>query len=64
MEAPFSPLSDEQVKALAAAQVADPSFEPNEMYLTKDDSLAMHGETARQALDALDKLRLREVKSA
>lgn len=59
LEAPFSPLSDAQVKALAAAQVADPGFQPNEIYLTKKDSLCMHGETACQAIEALVEARSR-----
>lgn len=57
MDAPMSPLTDEQVKALAARQVADTSWQPNEVYLTRDDSLLMHGEVAVQALDEIDRLR-------
>lgn len=55
MDAPVSPLSDEQIKALAARQVEDIGWQPNEVLMTKDDSLAMQGETAAQALDALQK---------
>lgn len=57
MDAPVSPLTDEMAKALAARQVADTGWEPNEVYLTRDDSLLMHGETATQALDEIDRLR-------
>lgn len=57
MEAPMSPLSNEQIKQLAAAQVANTDWQPNESYMSKDDSFAMLGEVATQALEELDKLR-------
>lgn len=57
MDAPMSPLTDEQAKALAARQVADPGWQPNEVYLTEKDSLLMHGETACQAIDEVHRLR-------
>lgn len=57
MDAPMSPLTDEQAKALAARQVADTRWQPNEVCLTRDDSLLMHGETATQAMDEIDRLR-------
>lgn len=50
MDVPESPLTNDEVKALAAAVIAY-ELEPNEVYMTRDDSLALWGEVSRRLQD-------------